>query len=63
MEELNLGDINTSDFIFEYSSDTYTITATTQPSFGKAGIKVICLSDKSFTVEVILNPRKTYYKG
>ena len=52
MEELNLGDINTSDFIFEYSSDTYTITATTQPSFGKAGIKVIYnLSDKSFTVD------------
>ncbi len=52
LEELNLGDINTNDFKFEYSADTYTITVITQPAFGKAGIKVIYnLSDKSFTVE------------
>ncbi|HNZ88300.1 MAG TPA: hypothetical protein PKI74_00775 [Candidatus Cloacimonas acidaminovorans] len=63
LEELNLGDINTNDFKFEYSADTYTITAITQPAFGKAGIKVIYnLSDKSFTVEDPIPDKKPTIK-
>ncbi len=63
LEELNLGDINTNDFKFEYSADTYTITAITQHAFGKAGIKVIYnLSDKSFTVEDPIPDKKPTIK-
>jgi len=52
LEELNLGDINTEDFKFEYVFDTLTITATSQASFGKADIKVIySIGDKSYSVE------------
>ncbi|GAB1468390.1 hypothetical protein MASR2M64_11090 [Candidatus Cloacimonadota bacterium] len=52
MEELNLGEINTPDFKFEYVFDTLTLTATSQASFGKAGVKVnYSINDKSYTVD------------
>ncbi|PKN74044.1 MAG: hypothetical protein CVU50_00270 [Candidatus Cloacimonetes bacterium HGW-Cloacimonetes-3] len=52
LEEMNLGTVNTEDFKFEYVFDTLTLTATSQPSFGKAGVKVnYNIGDKSYTVE------------
>ncbi len=52
LEELNLGEVNTPDFKFEYVFDTLTLTATSQASFGKAGVKVIYnINDKSYSVE------------
>jgi len=52
LEELNLGNVSNNDFKFEYNYDSKTVTAISQPSFGKEGIKVIFnLSDRSYTVE------------
>jgi len=52
LEELNLGDINTKDFKFDYSPDELNVIAISQPDFGKAGIKVIYnLRDRSYTVD------------
>jgi hypothetical protein len=52
LEELNLGDLNTEDFKFEYVFDTLTITAISQASFGKADVKVnFSIKDKSYSVE------------
>jgi len=52
LEELNMGDLNTEDFKFEYVFDTLTITATSLAAFGKADVKVIySIRDKSYSVE------------
>ncbi|MDD2229402.1 MAG: hypothetical protein PHY48_08325 [Candidatus Cloacimonetes bacterium] len=52
IEELNLGEINTPDFKFEYVFDTLILTATSQASFGKADVKVsFSIKDKSYTVD------------
>ncbi|MDD4310257.1 MAG: hypothetical protein PHO32_07745 [Candidatus Cloacimonetes bacterium] len=52
LEELNLSSLDNNDFKFEYVFDTLTITATSLPGFGKAGVKVnFNMNDKSYTVE------------
>ncbi len=52
LDELNLGPVDTQDFKFEYVFDTLTLTAISQASFGKPGIKVVYnVSDRSYSVD------------
>ncbi len=52
LDELNLTDINTENFKFEYTDQGPTITAVSLESFGKANVKVSYnMSTKSFSIE------------
>lgn len=52
IDELNLGDISTEYFSFEYSDQGPTITAVSKEAFGKKDIKVSYnMSTKSFNIE------------
>jgi hypothetical protein len=63
LEELNLGEVNNEDFKFEYVFDTLTLTATSQASFGKAGVKVnYSVKDRSYTVDDPAADRKPTVK-
>jgi hypothetical protein len=52
IEELNLTNMNTDDFKFEYDSENKNVIAKTTEAFGKAGIGIVYnLEAKSYTLD------------
>ncbi len=63
ISQLNLGEMESEDFVLEYDGENYAFIATTKPSFGKEGIKVTyVLADRSYSVEDPAPERKPTIK-